>query len=157
MLTWLGESSRAPAERPVKLYNASMSKAVVRARQLRKSRTLAEQLAWDLLRGARLAGLKFRRQHPIGNHIVDFYCATARLVVELDGSVHSQPSQELKDESRDSDLRQLGYRVLRIPNGMVLQDPEAFLKKIREFIGASSTTNPTRPAPLPALRGEGSN
>jgi very-short-patch-repair endonuclease len=131
-----------------------MSKAVDRARQLRKSKTLAEQLAWDLLRDGRLQGLKFRRQHPIGNCIVDFYCASIRLIVELDGSVHSQPSQELKDKSKDFHLRRLDYQVLRVPNGLVLQDPEAFLKKIRKFIGASSPTNPS-PRPSPRFAGRG--
>lgn len=63
---------------------------------------------------------------------MDFYCFQARLAVELDGSVHAQPSQMRRDAAKDAYLRRLGIRVLRLPNGMVMEDPEAFLRKVRE-------------------------
>jgi very-short-patch-repair endonuclease len=62
------------------------------ARELRQRATLAEKLLWKELRDHKLAGLKFRRQHPIGRYIVDFYCAKLRLVVELEGGVHDLPT-----------------------------------------------------------------
>lgn len=102
------------------------------ARQLRKSVTSAEERSWWLLRNRRLSRLKFRRQHPVGKHIVDFYCVQAHLAIELEGSVHAQASQMRKDRAKDAYLRRMGIRVLRVPNGMVLQDPETFLRKIRE-------------------------
>lgn len=102
------------------------------ARQLRKSVTSAEERAWWLLRNRRLSGLKLRRQHPVGKHIVDFYCVQARLAIELEGSVHAQPRQARRDAAKDAYLRRLGIRVLRLPNGMVMQDPEMFLRKVRE-------------------------
>jgi len=104
---------------------------IPKARKLRRDETAAERVAWHLLRDRR-AGLKFRRQFPIGNHFVDFYCFELRLAVELDGSVHAQPSQMKKDQAKDAYLRSLGIRVLRLPNGLVMEDPEAFLKKICE-------------------------
>jgi very-short-patch-repair endonuclease len=80
----------------------------------------------------RRAGLKFRRQFAVGSYVIDFYCFEVRLAVELDGSVHAQPSQLKKDRAKDDYLRKLGIRVLRLPNGHVMKDPEGFVKKVRE-------------------------
>lgn len=118
-----------------------MKMPIQTARQLRKSVTAAENRAWWLLRNRRLMGLKFRRQHPIGRHVVDFYCFQARLAVELDGSVNAQPSQERKDAAKDAYLRRLGVRVLRLPNGMVMDDPETFCGKVREAAAESFLSN----------------
>jgi len=106
------------------------------ARELRRVETEAEQTAWRLLRGLRLKGFKFRRQHPVGNVIVDFCCPQRRLVLELDGSVHSQPSRAAGDRRRDDYLKRLGYRVLRFPNGIVLTDPDAFMEKIMDCVSS---------------------
>ena len=109
-----------------------MRRNIAKARELRRTATEAERIAWRLLRPLRLRGLKFRRQHPIGSWIADFCCPERGLVVELDGSVHSQPSQSRKDVSRDRALSRMGYTILRLPNGMVLEDPEAFVRKVLE-------------------------
>ena len=102
-----------------------------RVRELRHAQTEAEKEAWHLLRDRRL-GVKFRRQYPIENYVVDFYCCEARLAVELDGGVHSQPSQIRKDAAKDAFLRKLGIRVLRLPNGLVTEDPEGFVRKVKD-------------------------
>jgi hypothetical protein len=70
----------------------------------------------------RRAGLKFRRQFPIGNYVVDFYCFEVRMAVELDGGAHAQPSQAKKDRAKDAYLTRLGVRVLRLPNGQVMEE-----------------------------------
>ncbi|MGB7061784.1 MAG: endonuclease domain-containing protein [Candidatus Zixiibacteriota bacterium] len=85
-------------------------------RKLRKNPTEAERLLWDCLRTSRLEGLKFRRQHPIGRYIADFYCREARLVIELEGSVHNQKDQKEYDRIRQEILKVRGLRVLRIKN-----------------------------------------
>jgi len=100
---------------------------------LRRNQTQAEKAAWYLLRGRRL-GAKFRRQCRIENRLIDFYCFEHRLAIELDGGVHSQPSQMRKDATRDNYLRAPGISLLRIPNGLVLEDPEKFALKVREAI-----------------------
>jgi very-short-patch-repair endonuclease len=102
-----------------------------RVRELRHQQTEAEKAAWHLLRDRRL-GLKFRRQYPIEGYVVDFYCCELRLAVELDGGVHSQPSQMKKDAVKDAFLQKIGIRVLRLPNGLVTEDPDGFVSKIRE-------------------------
>jgi very-short-patch-repair endonuclease len=83
---------------------------------------------WELLRNRRLHGLKFRRQHPIGEFIVDFYCAEQKLIIELDGAVHKQ--QRERDEERTAVLERQGYRVLRIKNAEVERDLEEVLRRI---------------------------
>ncbi|MBI1940316.1 MAG: DUF559 domain-containing protein [Acidobacteria bacterium] len=94
--------------------------------------TPAEDQAWWLLRNRGLSGLKFRRQHPVGKYVVDFYCSQAHLAVELDGSAHAQPSQARKDAAKVAYLRRMGICVLRLPNKMVAEDPAMFLAKVRE-------------------------
>jgi very-short-patch-repair endonuclease len=107
-----------------------MKGAVENARKLRRAVTAAEHRAWWLLRDRNLLGVKFRRQHPIGRFVVDFCCQQSRLAVELDGTIHGQPSQKRKDSAKDAYLKRLGIRVLRLPNGMVLEDPERFCRKV---------------------------
>ncbi len=106
-----------------------------RVRELRHNQTEAEKAAWHLLRGRRL-GAKFRRQCRIENWVLDFYCFEHNLAVELDGGVHSQPSQMRRDAAKEDYLRTIGIRLLRMPNGLVLEDPEGFVRKVREQIGA---------------------
>ncbi len=108
-----------------------------RLRELRRSQTEAEKAAWYLLRGRSL-GAKFRRQCRIDKWVVDFFCFEHRLAIELDGSVHSQPSQMRKDAAKDDYLRTLGMRLLRVPNGMVLEDPDEFVRRVRQAIGPES-------------------
>src|SRR4051812_3671931 len=85
------------------------------ARQLRADMTDAERRLWSQLRKHRLEGFRFRRQHPVAGYIVDFYCASARLAVELDGGQHLDPAGKRRDELRDEALGQLGIRVMRFP------------------------------------------
>jgi very-short-patch-repair endonuclease len=95
---------------------------------LRKNPTLAERILWQRLRNRKLQGLKFRRQHPIGEYIVDFYCHELRLIIEIDGSIHEQKSES--DGERQIDLEQLGYRVLRFGNKEIYQNIQTVLEKI---------------------------
>ena len=109
--------------------------------RLRRAQTEAERRAWFLLRNRNVNGLKFRRQQAIDMYTVDFYCGELRLAVELDGSVHAQPSQMSRDVRKDEYLRSQGIRVLRVSNGLVLHNPEGFLKRIGEL-----TPHPVQPS-----------
>ena len=99
------------------------------ARSLRLQQTDAESLLWLLLRNRRL-GFKFRRQHPVGKYILDFYSHEAHLAVELDGGQHNAADVILKDERRSGDLRSKGIEVLRFWDHEVLTSTEAVLEKI---------------------------
>ena len=105
-----------------------------RARHMRKHPTAAENLLWDRLRRKQVANLRFRRQQPIGRYIVDFYCAEARLVIELDGASHAQPGQIEHDRERQLFLESLELRVLRFPNEQVLYSTEIVLIEITKAI-----------------------
>lgn len=88
---------------------------------------------WFVLRDGRLDGLKFRRQVPVGNAILDFVCFEQHLVVELDGSQHLESKA---DEKRDAELRRRGFRVLRFWNNDVLSNTEGVLEAIRSAIAS---------------------
>ncbi len=116
-----------------------------RIRELRSNPTEAEKAAWHLLR-SRKSGAKFRRQCRIENWVVDFYCFEHRLAIDLDGGIHSQPGQMRRDAAKEDYLRTLGISLLRIPNGLVLEDPEGFVDKVREAVtsGHGTTPHPSR-------------
>ena len=119
-----------------------------RARILRLNQTEAEQRLWYYLRAHRFMGLKFKRQKPIGNYIVDFICLSPKLVIEIDGSQHAEQADY--DQCRDTWLREQGFLVLRFWNNEVLNETEGVLESIRQTILTLS------PTPLPQV-GEGSN
>jgi very-short-patch-repair endonuclease len=103
------------------------------ARELRQRQTTAEEQLWHWLRRHQLAGLKFKRQHRIGNFIVDFYCGELKLVVEVEGGVHQIPEQVTQDVIRFEELEGRGLSILRINNEEVFENTENVLNKILEF------------------------
>ncbi len=90
--------------------------------------TPAEERLWNELQAKRFRSVKFRRQHRIGNYIVDFYCGKAGLIIELEGTIHLKRKEY--DEERFAILRAAGYRVLRFDNEEVLDDVQSVLDKI---------------------------
>ena len=104
------------------------TKLVAHSRRMRHEPAPAEALMWRLLRGRRLAGLKFRRQHPVGPYIADFYCAAALLVVELDGESHV--GQETRDRARDTHFADLGLLVMRFWNSQLYEEQEAVVEEV---------------------------
>lgn len=105
------------------------TRTLTTAKSLRTTGTDSEQRLWYHLRAKRLAGLKFRRQHPVPPYVVDFYCEELKLVIELDGSQHN----ELVDQTRTKFLQQQGLTVLRFWDNEVLQQLDAVLEAIVEF------------------------
>jgi very-short-patch-repair endonuclease len=100
------------------------------ARRLRSDQTDAEERLWRLLRGRQLGGFKFRRQHPLGPYVADFFCFEAGLVIELDGGGHAEEEQRTHDLVRDDALRSQGLRVVRVTNKDVLTRTEVVLQAI---------------------------
>ena len=99
-----------------------------KAKELRQKQTPAEQMLWQCLRANQLHGAKFRRQHNIGQYIVDFYCHAAKLVIELDGGIHEL--QKDRDSDRDTYLKSNGLQVLRFPNEEITQNLPQVLQTI---------------------------
>ena len=100
------------------------------ARILRAQLTDAEQLLWHLLRSRRFCGIKFRRQHPFGRFILDFYCHDVQLAIELDGSGHNDEAQKAYDAERTKALASAGVKVLRFWNHEVFNELEAVLERL---------------------------
>ena len=99
------------------------------ARKLRNNLTPAEAHLWSALRNKQLEGLRFRRQHPVGNFILDFYCPACKLVVEIDGEIHAYQTDY--DDARTSKLAEHGYKVLRFSNKQVMNDLPKVIAEIK--------------------------
>ena len=110
------------------------------ARALRSQMTFPESLLWSKLRSAQL-GARFRRQHPIGGYVADFYCASAKLVVEIDGRSHDQTADA--DQARQADLERQGLRVIRYTNDEVLTSLDAVIADIFRHVNDSTLTQPS--------------
>jgi very-short-patch-repair endonuclease len=105
-----------------------------RARQLRRDATFPERILWGLLRDRRLSDVKFRRQHPVGPYVVDFYCSSHRLVVELDGRSHDD--RGLRDRQRQDYLESVaGLKVFRVSNDDVLRERESVVLGVLRALG----------------------
>jgi very-short-patch-repair endonuclease len=98
------------------------------AQAMRREPTGSEAALWGALQKRQVAGLKFRRQHPVGRFVLDFYCASHRLVVEVDGGIHD--AQQDHDAARTEALETHGYRVLRFRNEAVLHNLDDVVRRI---------------------------
>ncbi|HLC89883.1 MAG TPA: endonuclease domain-containing protein [Patescibacteria group bacterium] len=103
------------------------------ARQLRQNQTSQEAKLWHLLRRKNFRNLKFRRQYPIGNYIVDFCCPVKKLIIELDGGGHNEEYKIKADQIRDEYLKNQGFKILRIWNNGIDNNLEGVYEKIIEF------------------------
>ena len=102
------------------------------ARELRKNETAAERKLWEAIRRKKLNGYKFRRQHPLGLYILDFYCHAKKLGIELDGGYHIDKGQKFLDNKRTEQLGDQHIEIIRFKNEEVLQNLEEVLEKIRK-------------------------
>ena len=100
------------------------------AKTMRKSPTVAEKKLWNRLRYKQMKGLKFRRQQPIENIIVDFVNFDKKIVIEVDGGQHAKDKN--KDRRRDKQLEEKGYKVLRFWNNDVIKNTDEVLEQIRQ-------------------------
>jgi very-short-patch-repair endonuclease len=122
------------------------SKTLRRAKSLRGEMTLPEVLLWSALRPSAGSDVRFRRQHPCGPDILDFYCASARLAVEIDGIAHTTGDHPQRDAIRDRWLRSRGIRVMRLAAAEVMLDVDGAARGII----AAAHDSPLRPSgPLP--------
>ncbi len=111
-------------------FSGNFSNAI----NLRKNLTEAEQLLWEQLESNKFHNLKFRRQHPILNYVVDFYCHKLKLVIEIDGGYHETKEQIEKDRQRTENLIFNELTVIRYTNRQVKDNIRAVLTGIEEFI-----------------------
>ena len=103
------------------------------AKQLRKNMTDTEKILWSHLK-QNINGYKFRRQHPFGIYIADFYCHKAKLIIELDGSVHNDENVKNNDEIRQRTIEERDIKVIRFSNERVFKDLEMVLQEIKSHL-----------------------
>ena len=103
--------------------------------KLRAGLTPAEAAFWNLVKDSRLDGKKFRRQHSVGNYVIDFYCPSEKLAIELDGEVHFVDRPGLKDRTRREFIEAKGIRVIRFENKKVFEETDWVLDVIRSNFG----------------------
>ena len=126
--------------------------SLANARKQRRAMSLPEGLLWNHPR-QRPLGLKFRNHHPIGNLVVDFYCASRRLVIEIDGISHDMSANPQRDQRRDAWLRSEGYDIIRIPATDVLRDPGEVAESLALHCAASPPPSAALRAPATSPRG----
>lgn len=129
----------------VDLWKGAKTSTFRNAKYLRRNATEAEATLWKFLRNRNQAGCKFRRQHPLGSFVADFYCHESRLVVEVDGGYHNLVDQKAYDKWRTEELGQMGISVIRFTNEQIEGNLLVVLAEIREHL---------TPDPSPARRGE---
>jgi very-short-patch-repair endonuclease len=110
------------------------------ARELRKNMTEAERHLWARIRGKQLKDYQFYRQKNIGGYIVDFYCAAAKLILEVDGGQHFEAKAREKDGERDRYLSGLGFTVLRFSDREVFENIDGVLERIWDHLDKSPLT-----------------
>jgi len=105
-----------------------------RAKALRRAMSLPEVLLWKAIKGGALDRLHFRKQHPIGPYILDFYCEAATLAIEVDGASHGAGDRPVRDERRDAWLAAQGIATLRLPASLILRDVDAAVRSIAGYL-----------------------
>ena len=119
------------------MYYGATPQTLKKAKLLRSKMTKSETILWERLKGKQIHGLRFRRQHPINIYIVDFYCHSQKLIIELDGGIHK--SQIEYDNERTTDLKMYGLNVIRFNNYEVEKDIEKVISQIENIILLSSS------------------
>jgi very-short-patch-repair endonuclease len=122
------------------------------ARKLRREMTLPEVLLWQRLNGAQ-SGLRFRKQHPVGPYVADFYCSATRTVVEVDGEAHNRGDRPERDIERDTFLTQNGYRVIHIMASEILRNADEAAASVAVLAASPLHPDAARRGP-PPLAGE---
>ena len=111
-----------------------MNNKTILARNLRKNSTIQERRLWNLLKNRQFHNLKFKRQQPIGDYIVDFICKEAKIIIEIDGGQHNILENIDYDTARTEYLNTLGYKVMRFWNNEIYENIEGVMSKLKQEI-----------------------
>jgi very-short-patch-repair endonuclease len=114
------------------MYFGASPSTFQKAKLLRNKMTPEEKLLWEKLKNKQLCKLRFRRQHPIGTYIADFYCHAALLVVEIDGKIHLQQKEE--DQNRTIEIESFGIKVVRFTNEEIKVNMEQVIQQITQIV-----------------------
>ena len=129
----VGDNHNSPGIKKIKQTESINNRPYLKTfrKKLRNNSTPAEAKLWTLLQKSQLEGRKFRRQHSVGNYIVDFYCPSEKLAIELDGEVHYNEQAQLRDTERTLFLNNYGINVIRFENKLVFENTEWVLGEVK--------------------------
>ena len=116
------------------LHNNANPSTYENAHYLRQVKTEAEEKLWQSLRNRKLMNLKFRRQHPFGNYVLDFYCHEIKLCIEADGGIHNEKDIREYDIERTKVLNENGITVLRFTNKEIIETIATVILKIEAYV-----------------------
>jgi very-short-patch-repair endonuclease len=116
------------------MFYGADSKTIRAAHILRNNLTLAELVLWKKLKDRKIFNTKFRRQHPVGFFIVDFYCHEYKLVIEIDGDIHSDKEQHEYDLGRTAELNKFEIKVIRFTNDEVIYKIDRVITSIQQVL-----------------------
>ena len=111
-----------------------MNNKTILARNLRKNATIQERRLWNLLKNRQFRNLKFKRQQPVGDYIVDFICKEVKIIIEIDGGQHNEPKNIEYDKTRTEFLNSLGYKVIRFWNNEIYENIDGVLLRLNQEI-----------------------
>ena len=118
------------------MFYGAKHKTFEKASELRKKMTMAEEVLWKELKNRTKFNVKFRRQHPIDIFIADFYCHECKLVIEVDGDIHTREDIQAYDDGRTHDIEKFGIQILRFSNNEILNDLENVKNQILNKINS---------------------
>ena len=122
------------------IHFGASKRIFINAKALRNRETFAEKLLWSRLRNNQLE-YHFRRQHPLSDYIVDFYCEMLKLVIEVDGSIHADPIVALEDKIKEETLLSYGLEVIRFTNEVIIKDVDSVVELIKNKIDSIEASN----------------
>jgi len=130
------KDKRNPIQQDGSMWKGAPTISFLKANELRDKMTLSERQLWSELEKNKLLGVKFRRQHPIGVYIVDFYAHKLKLIIELDGKYHQNKKQQILDDERTIFLEFNGLKVIRFKNEEILENMETVIQRIENEISS---------------------
>ncbi len=133
----MAKEKKNPNQHDVSMWTGAPTSIFLKAKELRNQMTLSERQLWSELEKNKLLGVKFRRQHPIGIYIVDFYAHKFKLIVELDGKYHQNKKQQILDNERTAFLEFNGLKVIRFKNDEILENLATVIQRIKNEISSN--------------------
>ena len=133
----MAKEKKNPNQHDVSMWKGAPTSIFLKAKELRNQMTLSERQLWSELEKNKLLGVKFRRQHPIGIYIVDFYAHKFKLIIELDGKYHQNKKQQILDNERTAFLEFNGLKVIRFRNDEILENLATVIQRIKNEVSSN--------------------
>ena len=131
------KEKRNPDQHNESMWKGAPISGFLKAKELRNQMTIPEKKLWSALEKNKLLGIKFRRQHPIGIYIVDFYAHKLKLIIELDGKYHQNKKQQILDKERTAFLEFNGLKIIRFSNNEILENLSTVIERIKNEVSSN--------------------